>query len=450
MVCQLESEEGGAIVLMVADDEGACRCPGREDKDARQQAKLCGEGLTCAAADKPWGYCCEGNGVCRQAEGCTSSKNQCLADCPGVKRPGIGVEADLSAGVKADCARRMCNKNGAAAKMVADSNGDCRCPAFIADITGDAAAKEGEECTGSLQSSSGRMESLKSASMTSTRTDQFCSGMVCQLESEEGGAIVLMVADDEGACRCPGREDKDARQQAKLCGKGLTCAAADKPWGYCCEGNGVCRQAEGCTSSKNQCLADCPGVKRPGIAIEFSRTCQLGSGTPLEDGDCKTDEDCEAHSKCIIAPSTGHEVVGGIGKCFNRPGEATDGPGMCSDLCDLMACPGDCKMGICGTWKVEKTMPKAASKRCNRGAGEIGVMKGSDFFCEKSAAEAIMLTYEGISMEDLKAGQELLFRIQVRDNLIKSNEGKLKLSDIVEVLLKERQSGRRRAGNGIV
>lgn len=211
----------------------------------------------------------------------------------------------------------------------------------------------------------------------------------------------------------------------------------------------MCRQAEGCTSSKNQCLADCPGVKRPGIAIEFSRTCQLGSGTPLEDGDCKTDEDCEAHSKCIIAPSTGHEVAGGIGKCFNRPGEATDGPGMCTDLCDLMACPGDCKMGICGTWKVEKTMPKAASKRCNRGAGEIGVRKGSDYFCEKSAAEAIMLTYEGISMEDLKAGQELLFRIQVRDNLIKSNEGKLKTSDIVEVLLKDRQSGRRRAGNGI-
>jgi hypothetical protein len=341
----------------------------------------------------------------------------------------------------------MCNKNGAAAKMVADSNGDCQCPAFITDITGDAAAKEGEECTGSLQSSSGGMKSLKSASMTSS----ICSGMVCQLESEEGGDIVLMVADDEGACSCPGREDKNARQQAKLCGKGLTCAAADKPWGYCCEGKGVCRQAEGCTSSKNQCLAACPGVKRPGIAIEFSRTCMLESWfeTSLEDGDCKTDEDCGAHSKCIIAPSTGHEVVGGIGKCFNKPGEATDGPGMCTDLCDLMACPGDCKMGIRGTWKIEKTMPKAASKRCNRGAGEIGVMKGSDYSCEKSAAEAMMLTYEGISMEDLAAGPELLFRIQVRDNLIKSNEGKLKLSDIVEVLLKDRQIGRRRAGEGI-
>lgn len=286
------------------------------------------------AADMPWGYCCEGKGVCRQAEGCTSSKNQCLAGCPGVRRPGIGVEADLSAGVKADCARRMCNKNGAAAKMVADSNGDCQCPAFITDITGDAAAKEGEECTGSLQSSSGGMKSLKSASMTSS----ICSGMVCQLESEEGGDIVLMVADDEGACSCPGREDKNARQQAKLCGKGLVCAAAGKPWGYCCEGEGVCRQAEGCTSSKNQCLAACPGVKRPGIAIGFSRTCRLESwsGTSLEDGDCKTDEDCEAHSKCIIAPATGHEVVGGVGKCFNKPGEATDGPGMCTDLCDLM------------------------------------------------------------------------------------------------------------------
>lgn len=51
-------------------------------------------------------------------------------------------------------------------------------------------------------------------------------------------------------------------------------------------------------------------------------------------------------------------------------------------------------MGICGTWKIEKTMPKVASKRCNRGAGKIGVMKGPDYSCEKSAAEAMMLTYE--------------------------------------------------------
>lgn len=46
-------------------------------------------------------------------------------------------------------------------------------------------------------------------------------------------------------------------------------------------------------------------------------------------------------------------------------------------------------------------------------------------------------------MEDLAAGPELLFRIQVRDNLIKSNEGKLKPSDIVEVLLTDRQIGER-------
>eukprot|EP00039_Didymoeca_costata_P021908 m.345738 g.345738 ORF g.345738 m.345738 type:complete len:101 (+) comp27129_c0_seq1:152-454(+) len=41
-----------------------------------------------SAAAKPWGYCCIGNGVCQQADGCTASVKECLAACPGVKRPG--------------------------------------------------------------------------------------------------------------------------------------------------------------------------------------------------------------------------------------------------------------------------------------------------------------------------------------------------------------------------
>jgi hypothetical protein len=43
-------------------------------------------------ADSKWGYCCEGKGVCRQAAGCTASRQACLDDpkCAPVPRGELG------------------------------------------------------------------------------------------------------------------------------------------------------------------------------------------------------------------------------------------------------------------------------------------------------------------------------------------------------------------------
>merc|ERR1712196_733683 len=187
----------------------------------------------------------------------------------------MGSKADLSIADVRDvrdgkfqgiCGATLCKKNGAIAKMVSDGDGGCKCPDVIKRINVTTVASQGEECTASLRTDSEGLRSLKDASKAEVK----CGAMICESENKED--VIFMIANANGDCVCPGSDKKPKR--AKFCGKGLKCGAS-----------GVCESA----------------------------------GTGLKDGECRRDTDCADGAKCIAAPSTGFEIVSGVGRCFDKP-----------------------------------------------------------------------------------------------------------------------------------
>lgn len=108
-------------------------------------------------------------------------------------------------------------------------------------------------------------------------------------------------------------------------------------------------------------------------------------------------------------------------------------------------------MGVCSAWTRKKIIvPAKEYKRCNRDEGEIAVVEGFGRACRKSADNALKVTYKGISNSEMTAAQELDFKISVTENVVESNEGKVKVDDIVGIKLADSSVGRRRAQKSVV
>jgi len=170
-----------------------------------------------------------------------------------VDAKGIG---EIAAGIQAKCAA-----------FTKDCRGDdveCACPAEVKTVikqfsegrSVDAIAKKLECCR-----DVGGKDAATIKSDLKAKIEAFIAGA-----RDEGKGLEAQIAE------CVGDGADGARRFRKAM-EDRPRKAEDEAWGYCCEGNGVCRQAEGCAGSKNDCLADplCAPVKRPSLSAVDER-----------------------------------------------------------------------------------------------------------------------------------------------------------------------------------